>query len=198
MSFRIEEKIPVSPFDAALVIEHILQRDASVLFPKRKISSQYFDNNMQALFQDSEEGLLPRKKVRIRHYPWENKGDNLEIKTSSIEGRFKTSRKLSATESDKIKKHGFFDNQYGIMKPLVKVEYEREYYLYGNVRVTLDSKIEYMFPVRSHKVIQDRWKIIEIKAPVEAGADFLLDLISSPRRRFSKYSNAVIALSANS
>lgn len=197
MSFRIEEKIPVSPSDAALVIEHILNRDASVLFPKRKISSQYFDNNERGLFQDSEEGLLPRKKIRIRHYPWEKGVESLEIKTSSLEGRFKTTRKLGEPESLKLKKHGYLDSQYGLLKPLVQVEYEREYYLFEGVRVTLDSKIEYMYPGRNHQIVQDRWKIIEIKAPIEAGLDFLSDLISSPRRRFSKYSNAVLALSAN-
>ena len=54
------------------------------------ISNKNFD-----LFRDSEEGLLPRKKIRIRNYPnSEDKKNYLEIKYSSVEGRFKT-RKIN-------------------------------------------------------------------------------------------------------
>lgn len=196
MSFRIEEKIPVSPSDAALLIGYILDRDAKELYPKRKISSQYFDNEKLELFNDSEEGILPRKKIRIRHYPWEDKIESLEIKTSSLEGRFKTTRKLAPDEADNMKGQGLFDTQYGLVKPLVQVEYQREYYTYQGIRITLDSEIEYMFPGRKKQVKFDRWKIVEIKAPFETGMDFLNNLISNPRRRFSKYSNAVNELSA--
>jgi SPX domain protein involved in polyphosphate accumulation len=197
MTFRIEEKIPVSPSDAAFLIGYILERNATELYPKRKISSQYFDNERRELFSDSEEGLLPRKKVRIRHYPWERKVESLEIKTSSIEGRYKTSRKLVEGEADRIKKDGLFDTQYGLLKPLVQVEYQREYYAFEGVRITLDSDIEYSFPHQRRQTKKDRWKIVEIKAPIEAGMDFLNNLLPTPRRRFSKYSNAVNELSAH-
>ena len=43
------------------------------------------------MYKDSIEGSVPRKKIRIREYP--NSRDDkyyFEIKTSSVEGRFKT------------------------------------------------------------------------------------------------------------
>ena len=43
------------------------------------------------MYNDSIEGLLPRKKIRIRQYPNDDdKKFYLEIKNSSVEGRFKT------------------------------------------------------------------------------------------------------------
>ena len=38
------------------------------LYPSRTINSVYFDTNDLRLFFESEEGLLPRKKLRIRWY----------------------------------------------------------------------------------------------------------------------------------
>ena len=52
-------------------------------------SSIYFDNRTLDMFSDSEEGNLPRKKIRLRSYPPNSNKKNLEIKISSIEGRFK-------------------------------------------------------------------------------------------------------------
>ena len=51
------------------------------------------------MFLDSEEGCVPRKKIRIRSYPMaDKKTKNLEIKISSIEGRFK--KQLNINESN--------------------------------------------------------------------------------------------------
>ena len=46
------------------------------------------------MYLDSEDGCLPRKKIRIRFYPNQNSGFNLETKISSVEGRFKSSKKI--------------------------------------------------------------------------------------------------------
>ena len=43
------------------------------------------------MYLDSEDGCLPRKKIRVRTYP-ENKNDSeyfFETKISSVEGRYK-------------------------------------------------------------------------------------------------------------
>ena len=47
------------------------------------------------MYHNSVEGVLPRKKIRIRFYP-ENQDNNfyLEKKISSIEGRYKTKEKM--------------------------------------------------------------------------------------------------------
>ena len=60
------------------------------LYPERKIISLYYDNINNQMFKDSIEGVLPRKKIRIRFYPNDiKKKFSLETKISSFEGRFK-------------------------------------------------------------------------------------------------------------
>ena len=72
MSFRIEEKIPVSLLEGSQLIADLRTQGLTTLFPTRIITSDYFDNYQYDLYRDSEEGLLPRKKVRIRYYPDSN------------------------------------------------------------------------------------------------------------------------------
>ena len=81
MSFRLEDKIILHISDR-LKIKNIIQINKGIkLYPSRKISSIYFDNKYLDMFKDSEEGSLPRKKIRIRNYP-EQKNNifNLETK----------------------------------------------------------------------------------------------------------------------
>ena len=73
--------------------KNLIRRGMLELHPLRKVNSCYFDNEMMTLFLDSEEGVLPRKKVRIR---WYNNLLNFkkETKISSIEGRYKYSENV--------------------------------------------------------------------------------------------------------
>ncbi len=73
------------------------------------------------MFHDSEEGVLPRKKVRIRWYD-NSKIFRLENKTSSIEGRFKVITKLEDNISDnELFTKNRMDAQYGHIQPILKV-----------------------------------------------------------------------------
>ena len=116
------------------------------LYPDRKIISCYFDTIDHQLFWDSEEGLLPRKKVRIR---WYNDDLNYtkEIKISSIEGRYKyidhSSNYDSTTDIAKVR---IFDTDHGILFPSLIVTYFRQYYEYSGLRLTFDSNISYSKP----------------------------------------------------
>ena len=62
MSFRIEEKSKFHISDYLKIKSLIQNVGGQTLFPKRKISSLYFDNKELSMFVDSEEGSLPRKK----------------------------------------------------------------------------------------------------------------------------------------
>ena len=88
MSFRKEKKfrVTVSDFHKCRYQWHKL--GMKPLFEPRLITSVYFDTIDLNMFNDSEEGVLPRKKVRIRWYG-NSKIFALENKISSIEGRFK-------------------------------------------------------------------------------------------------------------
>ena len=63
------------------------------LYPMRKVNSCYFDTNELQMFHDSDQGVLPRKKIRIRNYN-DEKIFTEETKISSEEGRFKKTKKI--------------------------------------------------------------------------------------------------------
>ena len=91
MSFRIEEKLYVNKENLLDLKQYLNKKSAKGIYVPRSIESLYFDNHKFETFRDSVEGLVPRKKFRIRYYPNnQDKKIYLEIKNSSVEGRFKT------------------------------------------------------------------------------------------------------------
>ena len=115
------------------------------LHPSRLINSCYFDNSELKLFHESEEGVLPRKKFRIR---WYNKSNIFteEIKISSIEGRFKYQKKiLDIHKSEELFDIKIFDKLYGELIPVLIISYEREYFSFNDLRITFDKNISYTF-----------------------------------------------------
>ena len=147
------------------------------------------------MFKDSEEGCVPRKKIRVRSYSKgrHTKGDtSLEIKTSSVEGRYKTS-----TKSFNLKKAiaiGILDSDYGICKPKVRVTYRRAYYKVHNVRLTIDQDIKYgkiNSDGQSIYINTDTDIIVEIKANQQVPIEYLFKMFPFERVRFSKYSRAI-------
>ena len=63
MGFRLEDKIRYHISDYVKLKNEIKKINGRLLFPKRKISSLYFDNKNLDMFNDSEEGNVPRKKI---------------------------------------------------------------------------------------------------------------------------------------
>ena len=157
------------------------------------MNSLYFDNHDLEMYHHSEEGVSPRKKVRIRWYNDEDKF-TFEKKISSIEGRFKTAESLENLNSlEGILTHKPFDNQYGLLLPSLKVSYERTYFSFNGVRITFDNDINYnnlrLNNMLNHK---DPERVIEIKAPTEISNDFIERLMPHPGARFSKYSRGIL------
>jgi len=192
MSYRVEEKIPMTLSDSDQFLESLKDQGSEPLFPKRIIQSNYFDSNQFTLFRESEEGLLPRKKVRIRHYPLSNQIEySLEIKISSIEGRYKSAIKLSDSQAKRINKLGYFDPVYGLLEKKISVNYSREYFSFQGIRITRDTHISYQDLINKTNNFIEKDSVVEIKAPENTPVDFLLKIIPSQRRRFSKYCNAI-------
>ena len=192
MSYRVEEKIPMTLSDSDQFLESLKGQGSKPLFPKRIIQSNYFDSNQLTLFRESEEGLLPRKKVRIRHYPLSNQIEySLEIKISSIEGRYKSAIKLSDSQAKRINKLGYFDPVYGLLEKKISVNYSREYFSFQGIRITRDTHISYQDLINKTNNFIEKDSVVEIKAPENTPVDFLLKIIPSQRRRFSKYCNAI-------
>ena len=68
MSFRIEQKILINK-NQSIDLKIFLKRSAKEIYPKRIVKSLYFENSTNQMYVNSEEGVVPRKKIRIRYYP---------------------------------------------------------------------------------------------------------------------------------
>ena len=188
MSFRIEEKLFIDKDQFVEFRNFLKKKKVKKIFNPRLIESLYFDNSNFDLYKDSEEGTLPRKKIRIRHYP-EDKIKNFykEIKINSIEGRFKTSTIISESDFIKIKGSGVFDAQYGLCKPTIFVKYFREYYLLmNNIRITIDTNITYK-EIKFNKLYGENRVVVELKTDISKDLDELMSEFPIQRIRFSKY-----------
>ena len=141
MSFRIENKYELSITKLSELYIFLQDNSAKEIYPKRLIKSIYFDNQDFSSYQESVEGIVTKKKIRIRNYPESSVNFNLEIKINSIEGRFKTTK--NNINYDKILKNGYHDCDYGLCYPIVEVSYFRNYFSIFNLRVTLDTSITY-------------------------------------------------------
>ena len=195
MSFRKEKKFRVTVSDFHKFQSHLHQQGMKTLFEPRLITSVYFDTPDLNMFNDSEEGLLPRKKVRIRWYN-DDKLFTLENKTSSMEGRFKVPSKLvnhiSESELNTKKR---MDAQYGHIQPTLKVSYKRSYYVFNKMRITFDKDICYQnLKYADTRKYHDPERVIEIKIPANCPDDFVETYIPFPTARFSKYSRGILFL----
>ena len=195
MSFRKEEKIHIHKNQLHNFLNWICENDGYKLYESRIVSSTYFDNDQMCMFKDSEEGSVPRKKIRVRSYTkqaHEAGQSTLEVKTSSVEGRYKTTNKNFNLK--KLMSIGIFDASYGICKPKVRVTYKRDYYKIYDVRLTIDQHIEYVKLNGHGKGIYKKSEpdiIVEIKAGNFVPIEYLYKKFYFDRVRFSKYSRAI-------
>ncbi|SVC46379.1 uncharacterized protein METZ01_LOCUS299233, partial [marine metagenome] len=65
MSFRIEEKLYIKSEHILDFKEFLTKRSAKQLYKPRLIKSLYFDDLNFNMYNDSIEGVVPRKKIRI-------------------------------------------------------------------------------------------------------------------------------------
>jgi SPX domain protein involved in polyphosphate accumulation len=197
MSFRIEKKILINKFNLFEFKKKIFSLGATTLFKNRKVQSLYFDNLRKQMYNDSLEGLAPRKKIRVRDYPKDsNKSFKLETKISSVEGRHKTTKKISKEYFEKIKANGYFDQKYGLCTPLLNVLYEREYLKKDNIRITIDTDIIYNIYNGLIKK-KDESVVVELKASKNMDIDDLFEQFPFQEIRFSKYCRGIELFNRN-
>ena len=187
MSFRIEEKLYIIRENLIQFKEFLIKKSVKSIHYPREIKSLYFENMNLDLYKDSIEGLVPRKKIRIRNYPDDqDKRFYLEIKNSAIEGRYKTRKVINEKEFDLKKTSGIYDNQYGTCYPKLYVNYLREYSIIDNVRISIDTNIKYKDFKTGYEVNDDRI-IVELKTSINKNLDELIEDFPMQRIRFSKY-----------
>ena len=191
MSFRIEEKLFIKHENLVQFKEYLSKKNVKTIHSPRIIKSLYFDNLNLEMYNDSIEGSVPRKKIRIRHYPKsDDKNYYLEIKNSSVEGRFKTRKIITLNESNSYKNNGILDMSYGTCLPTFYVEYEREYALFDDIRISIDQNIMYE-NYKSKNIFSDNNSIVELKTNIDKDLDKLISAFPFQKIRFSKYCLAV-------
>ena len=191
MSYRIEDKLFFKPENILQFKNFLKNKSAKKLYDNRIIRSLYFYNINLDMYRDSVEGSVPRKKIRIRHYPnSEDKNYYLEIKTSSVEGRYKTRKIIKKEDFESYKKNGIFDSNYGTCIPNFYVSYKREYVKIGDVRISIDEEISYENYL-SNSVFFDNKLIVELKTSINKNLDDFIKDFPFQKIRFSKYCFAV-------
>ena len=191
MSYRIEDKLFFKPENILQFKNFLKNKSAKKLYDNRIIRSLYFDNINLDMYRDSVEGSVPRKKIRIRHYPnSKDKNYYLEVKTSSVEGRYKTRKIIKKDDFESYKKNGIFDSNYGTCIPNFYVSYKREYVKIGDVRISIDEEISYENYL-SNSVFFDNKLIVELKTSINKNLDDFIKDFPFQKIRFSKYCFAV-------
>lgn len=195
MSFRIEQKLMINKSQIFDFKKWIDSKGYKKLFNDRKVNSLYFENIANSIFLDSEEGILPRKKLRVRNYPEDKTHEYFfENKISSPEGRFKEKKNISKTQFEKIKKYGYYDSLYSSCYPRFYVTYSREYYDCKTSRLTVDTNISYKDFKNKKLNKKDSSIAVEIKTNPNHSLDDLLQQFPFQRIRFSKYCRGFLNL----
>jgi len=195
MSFRIEEKLKVAESKIFQLRDWITKNMGVTLYSSRTINSIYFDNQDYTMYNQSIEGVLPRKKIRLRVYGKEfspNKSINKETKISSVEGKYKISELVQ--NPSELLNFGIYDNSYGLCTPVLNVLYERSYYKIKNIRLTIDEKIIYR-KIANRKISEpstfDKYNIVELKCNSKKSISLLSNNFPFERTRFSKYTRGI-------
>ena len=193
MSFRKEKKYKLTVSDQNILKNKLIDKGMKILYPKRTVNSVYFDTNNLDFYLNSEEGVLPRKKIRLRWYDKDIKKIFKEIKISSIEGRFKTSEPFLYNENIFKNNIQLLDNEFGILKPQMQITYSREYFFFNDLRITFDSNIQYIDRSSLNNIItKDKETVMEIKVNFKTNDDYIEKIIGYPTSRFSKYSRSIL------
>ena len=202
MSFRTEKKIYINISNIGKFYEFLNKKKFKEIYPERQINSIYFDNYKFSMYNDSEQGVVPRKKIRIRFYGKYDFKNNksLETKISSTEGRFKKTELIDNEKYLKFLQQGIVDNTYGICKPKVLIRYSRNYYLVNNFRLTIDKEISYEKAkfdqnyLGSFKLKKNNF-IVEIKSSkTDNIEEKILDEFPFISSRISKYCDSINSL----
>jgi len=197
MTFRIEEKISFVDFNLFAFKKWLFSNKAKILHPSRIINSIYFDNKLK-MFSDSNEGIVPRKKIRIRTYETKNfffirNNYQKETKITYYNYRYKNVENYFFN----LKKFhsGLYDLDYGDCKPNLNVFYKRNYFKIFNTRITLDEEINYRL-IKNNKLsnfsIKDKSFVVEIKSQNINNTDFFKQIFPIARTRFSKYCRGIV------
>lgn len=160
-TFRHEWKYLISWGEKDLMTSRmapLLKLDPNARDGGYMIRSLYFDDYWDSALEEKENGLLERKKYRIRIYNYSDKTIKLERKTKYDAYIYKTSARLTRAEFEKILegdyefllhhsnplcREFYLECRCNGMRPKTIVDYEREPWIVdaGTVRITFDMNV---------------------------------------------------------
>lgn len=149
---------------------------------KYLIRSCYFDNINDKVLNEKKEGYLNRDKYRVRIYGKSVDVVNLERKSKRNNLTFKSKCKTSKEEFEKMRigdiewmkedereliRDLYMEMTQYQLKPMTVVDYQREayIYLYGNVRITFDSKVQ--SSIRNTDMFNKHLPMVDVLEPTE-------------------------------
>tara|TARA_Y100000589_G_scaffold51221_1_gene42678 strand:- start:1927 stop:2532 length:606 start_codon:yes stop_codon:yes gene_type:complete len=188
---RIEQKLEIDKSSYINIVKWLKFKNAEILYPERLVISRYFDNHNLQMYYDTHEGLLPRKKIRLRTYntrmfEFSDFPYNLEKKLTTEGNRYKSIEKDVLLNEN----HQIFDEQYGLCTQKVDISYIREYFLINSIRLTIDKDITYKnlnSLSLGSTMVEDKKFVLEVKADINTDMDLIYNTFDFPRSRFSKY-----------
>ena len=149
------------------------------------------------LFRISEEGLTPRRKIRLR---WYDKLKNivnstLEIKTTKEHERTKDKFNTGSTDPESLQKFIRSLTTLNLI-PICQVQYDRAYLQNRDgARATIDSRTCYSRVTDQFKTIEplffDSYNILELKTTNLTFSQRLVGENHLPVERFSKYCRSI-------
>lgn len=164
------------------------------------INNLYFDVDDRS-FVENIEGERIRKKIRLRWY-----GDFHEITNPTLEfkikngnlgkkNRFKVKSVFNLENLDEIVKYvneRFTINSSKYLFPKTINQYHRDYYVFNNHRVTIDSNITYFKPYNLSLKKRERIGVIELKySNTNNENKKILELSELKLTKYSKFVNGV-------
>ena len=215
---RHEKKFIISPTDYSQFKILLCKTNFVECFPKRKISSLYYDSNDLKLFKESENGISGRKKIRIRWYNDNLANARIEYKIKKSELGDKKFKNLTNFKKNELSEIYFLGNNKSRSSELLPgcidnfyypsslISYNRNYFLKMNLRLTYDSCINFYAVTKTSKRINilhsipSEYCVLEMK--YDDGEEYLLgkiiqqltDKLGLTLTRFSKYSNSIRSL----
>jgi len=184
-------------FDISEYKQHEIIKDYKLvkLYPQRIIDSIYFDTINYDYFYDSEEGQVPRKKIRIRNY---NKGKiySLEFKFTNFHHREKIVFNNFTYNYQNLLRRIKELHIHDLIYPNLLVNYTRQYYSSSIGRITIDKNISYQKVDNYFKptsaALHDHKTILEVKIQKDFfDKNKVLKFFNFKESRNSKYCNGI-------
>ena len=213
---RYERKFEVPLGHCNVISTFLLSQGFKEIFKERKVNSIYYDDYDFSNYQNSENGIKDRTKIRARYYDSGKDGFNLEYKLKNDNLNWKIFKTSNPNEIGSLfpvyiagKEQLFNEIKLPssintIFKPKVLVSYLRKYFLSRNqnLRITIDFQIKFFSSKLSNNRIdigieRNHFKdVLEIKYQESISSnydfiDFLCQEFNFDLSRSSKYCYAI-------